>query len=435
MVRRIAGSDNYNLGKYEAAVADYDKAIELDPKQCDVFCRRGNAKYYLGNYEAAIADYDRAIELDPKDAFAFGCRGLVNFVLVNDEAAIADCDKAIELDPTYAAVFACRGDAKYNLGKYEAAVADYDKAIELRPKYANAFHRRGDAKRSLGNYEAAIADYDKAIELDPKYAAVFACRGHAQHTLGKYEAAMGDFENAIGLEPGNPWTWFFRGVCAGKIGWHERAAQDYSKATQLDPNFADLSRKRRCLSLDEPQSNRARHLEKGIGRAISDLNTLLAECPEEVDSALTFERSCCVHPETFFEVISREFGTIFVPAKSLFQGAQVIAANGKVVEVLHPPEQHRVPAVIELRAGLATLVVSPDHRILVPGTTGNTTVPAKDLQQHGGVAKPKIFLSSFVVVSLLSTRRNHSPLVDLFGCPGHSGRLHAHHPHIGGVEE
>ena len=61
----------------------------------------------------------------------------------------------------------------------------------------------------------------------------------------------------------------------------------------------------------------------------------------------------------------------------LYQGARVQSATGKVIEVVHPPEQHQVDSVIELKAGSGSLVVSPDHRVLVPG---NTTVKAQELR-------------------------------------------------------
>ena len=86
-------------------------------------------------------------------------------------------------------------------------------------------------------------------------------------------------------------------------------------------------------------------------------------------------RPCCFLPDTYFMVMTADDGEILVPAKKLFKGAEVIAANGKVIEVAHPPEQHRVDAVIELQAGQSFLVVSPDHRILIPG---NKTVPLPD---------------------------------------------------------
>ena len=77
-------------------------------------------------------------------------------------------------------------------------------------------------------------------------------------------------------------------------------------------------------------------------------------------------KPCCYLPDTYFKVVTAD-GEILSPAKMLFKGAQVVAANGTPVEVVQPPEQHRVEAVIELQADHSFLVVSPDHRILIPG--------------------------------------------------------------------
>eukprot|EP00435_Cladocopium_sp_Y103_P009221 s7253_g2.t1 len=77
-------------------------------------------------------------------------------------------------------------------------------------------------------------------------------------------------------------------------------------------------------------------------------------------------KPCCFHPDAHFKVFTSD-GPVLAPASMLHQGARVQSASGKVVEVVNPPEQHQVDSVIELKAGTASLVVSPDHRVLVPG--------------------------------------------------------------------
>ncbi|CAK8985466.1 Glyco_trans_2-like domain-containing protein [Durusdinium trenchii] len=114
----------------------------------------------------------------------------------------------------------------------------------------------------------------------------------------------------------------------------------------------------------------------------ADSGSMVTDCSNDSWIFVTSD-PCCVVPETCFEVICQDFGKAFVPARSLFQGAKVVAANGRdVVEVLHPPEQHQIPSVIELRAGNTCLVVSPDHRISVPGSK---TVKAEDLRRGSKV--------------------------------------------------
>ena len=62
------GTALYYLGKYEEAIATYDKAIEIDPQYADAWNNKGSALGCLGKYEEAIAAYDKAIEIDPQYA-------------------------------------------------------------------------------------------------------------------------------------------------------------------------------------------------------------------------------------------------------------------------------------------------------------------------------------------------------------------------------
>ena len=55
------GVEKYDKKDYQGAIADYDKAIELNPKYADAYYKRGNAKHQLKQHKEAIADYDKAI--------------------------------------------------------------------------------------------------------------------------------------------------------------------------------------------------------------------------------------------------------------------------------------------------------------------------------------------------------------------------------------
>jgi Caspase domain/Glucodextranase, domain B/Tetratricopeptide repeat len=52
-----------NLGQYQTAILDFDKAIKLESNYTISYNNRGKAHYELGNYNQAIADYDKAIEV------------------------------------------------------------------------------------------------------------------------------------------------------------------------------------------------------------------------------------------------------------------------------------------------------------------------------------------------------------------------------------
>ncbi|MEB3355299.1 MAG: tetratricopeptide repeat protein, partial [Synechococcales bacterium] len=84
----------YELKNYQAAIADYDQAIQLQPDDASAYYNRGFARYDLGNKQGAIADYDQAIQLQPNDALAYNNRGNARSALDDKQGAIADYDQA-----------------------------------------------------------------------------------------------------------------------------------------------------------------------------------------------------------------------------------------------------------------------------------------------------------------------------------------------------
>ena len=70
------GNAKYRLRDYQGAIADYTKAIQIDPQDAFSYVNRGNAKKGLGDHQGAIADYSKAIEINPQDAFAYKNRGI-----------------------------------------------------------------------------------------------------------------------------------------------------------------------------------------------------------------------------------------------------------------------------------------------------------------------------------------------------------------------
>ncbi|MGE3467255.1 MAG: tetratricopeptide repeat protein, partial [Pyrinomonadaceae bacterium] len=58
------------LRNYEQAMADYNKAIQLDPKDAEAYYRRGNLQSTLRKFGLAATDFTSALRLDPKHPYA-----------------------------------------------------------------------------------------------------------------------------------------------------------------------------------------------------------------------------------------------------------------------------------------------------------------------------------------------------------------------------
>jgi TonB family protein len=85
-------------GEYDLAVFEYNRAIELSPKNATLYVKRGFAFFNKKNFDLALADYNKAIELDPKEAKAYFYRAALHERNNNITKAIEDYQKAVELD-------------------------------------------------------------------------------------------------------------------------------------------------------------------------------------------------------------------------------------------------------------------------------------------------------------------------------------------------
>jgi tetratricopeptide (TPR) repeat protein len=89
-------------GDYQNAVLFFTKAIELNPIEVTYYTSRAWTYYTpLRKYQEAINDLSKAMELDKDHLDTYYIdRGRNKYFLGDLEGAINDCDKALELKPT-----------------------------------------------------------------------------------------------------------------------------------------------------------------------------------------------------------------------------------------------------------------------------------------------------------------------------------------------
>jgi tetratricopeptide (TPR) repeat protein len=131
---------------------------------------RGIEKAKNGDLDGAIADFTRAIELNPKDDAPYYNRAQAKRLKKDAAGAIADYTRAIELGSKNPAAYNNRGNARAENNDRDGAIADYTHAIELKPDYARAYYNRAVAKQAKGDAAGAKVDFKTAEKLDPELA-------------------------------------------------------------------------------------------------------------------------------------------------------------------------------------------------------------------------------------------------------------------------
>jgi tetratricopeptide (TPR) repeat protein len=186
-------------GELDRAIADFTKAIALDPKSTTAYENRGTAQERKGDLDKAMADFAKAIEINPKAYRAYDNRGVIYSKRNENELALAEFDRAIAINPKYANAYNNRGIIHGRKGDIDKAIADFTSAIEINPMFARPYNNRGIAYSKKGDRDKAIADFDKAVEIDPKYASAYSNRGNAYEKKGDTERAIADFRKVLEL--------------------------------------------------------------------------------------------------------------------------------------------------------------------------------------------------------------------------------------------
>ena len=226
------------LKNYHQAIADFERALELDPSYTYALSSRGWAFYWVQDYQRAFADFNRALELDPNDAFAYYRRGWAYTQLKNYQQAIVDFDRALELDPNNAWAYSGRGWVYRHLKEYQQAIVDFNHALELDPNYIFTYFNRAWAYYWLKDYQRAFADFNRTLDLDPNHTRAYYGRGWTHNRFKNYQRALVDFDHALELDPNFAWAYCGRGWTYSDLREYQQAIVDFDHALELDSNYA-----------------------------------------------------------------------------------------------------------------------------------------------------------------------------------------------------
>jgi tetratricopeptide (TPR) repeat protein len=185
-----------HMGQFDAALERYDRAIALkaDIADAEIYLHRGNVLGELKQYEAALASYQRATQIDSEYAEAYVSAGRALRELGLFEQALDSCERAISLVADYEEAYLIRGAALADLNRPDDALASFDQAIAFKPDYAEAYSNRGNVLAEMKRLDQALASFDTAIQLRPGFAEAGFNRALASLLRGDYENGCIDYE-------------------------------------------------------------------------------------------------------------------------------------------------------------------------------------------------------------------------------------------------
>jgi type IV pilus biogenesis/stability protein PilW len=151
------GIDLEQAGRFEDAIVEHEKALELDP---DFVLAHANLIILYGRTkqaEKAEQHFHAAVRLDPNHADSYYNYGVLLFEQRKDAEAEQMFQKAVEVNPFHAQALQNLGFMRERQGQLDEALQFYRKAVERQPNYPLAHFHIGRILANQKRYDEAIS--------------------------------------------------------------------------------------------------------------------------------------------------------------------------------------------------------------------------------------------------------------------------------------
>jgi len=136
-------------------------------KYAELYFSKGVAEFNEGRFEQALTEFNKAAEEDPRNAQVQYYLGLTQIQLNDPKAAVDSFKRGLELDPALPHAHYDLAIAYYKLGEYDSALKEFRPAEEQEPNRAMIHYYQGYILHLQNRFEESIPYFKKASELDP----------------------------------------------------------------------------------------------------------------------------------------------------------------------------------------------------------------------------------------------------------------------------
>ena len=278
------GVQLYALGRYEAALAFFERAVRESPQNPDALYWLARAQLKMGLLNPALENAKGLVAKNPRYTGGYMVLAEAYVALyraaedrekgkVHLEQALSVLRDAERINPRYAPIFAQRGLVYAFLGQMDRAEEAFKRALaledtpEVRSALAEVYLATGRLDEALEQYAKAVGLAPKNLDLRVRYASALLLKGRPEaaaqvleeghklkpldaegwYTLGQAYLALGRakeagvaLENAVALAPLRfPAAYYYLGQVYLTLGEHEKARGRLTVAVRLEPKRAE----------------------------------------------------------------------------------------------------------------------------------------------------------------------------------------------------
>jgi tetratricopeptide (TPR) repeat protein len=149
-----------DAGDLDGALADFNRAIEIEPKMMPAYSARAQVNFHAGRLQESISDYKTLMWTSPNDADAVASHGILRGMLGETDAAVNDLLKA--------GLMNARAISTEKRPGATSPAIRLDQYLEMNPNEARAHLMRGALAYINGDLDRGRNEMGTALKLDPK---------------------------------------------------------------------------------------------------------------------------------------------------------------------------------------------------------------------------------------------------------------------------
>jgi tetratricopeptide (TPR) repeat protein len=220
-------------GNWAGVISDATSGLAVAPKHVDLLVLRSRARWNLGEMDAAMADAEKAANIDASNQEAKRAKAWVYLFRGQWPKVIQETDPALQKAPEDVELLLLKGLACSKDGQAQAARACFNGILKVEPKNIIALFNLGKLDFANKNWAAATNWFSKTLEAAPQLPEALSGRGKARLEMDDAAGAQEDLAHAIRIRPDQAADHLWLARACEQLGENARAVVEADRAITL----------------------------------------------------------------------------------------------------------------------------------------------------------------------------------------------------------
>jgi Flp pilus assembly protein TadD len=339
------GNVFFRSGRMHEAIAQYQKALEIQPRYALALNNLGNAFLRNGRVDEAIEQYQKALAIQPGDPATYDNLGNALLKKERVDEAIAHFQEALAIQPDDAATHDSLGNALLIKGRVDEAMAHFQKALAIQPDNAEFHNNFGNALLGKKKLDGAIEQYQKALVLRPASAEFHNNLGIVLLRSGRVDEAIVHFQKTAEIQPDHIKAQEGLGMAFFQKGRVDEAIVHFQKAVAIQPDLAEANNNLGAAFLQKGQMNeaivhyqKAAQLEPLNAEFQNNLGYALFQKGEVREAIAHYQTSLEIQPQNAITCKNLAWILATCPEASVRNGAKAVELAGQAIRLSGGPD-------------------------------------------------------------------------------------------------